>query len=341
MLRVALSTSSSGSSGDENADEQPRCPAPRWRLDPGDAPALEASADLVLAALSRGQTSTDAGAAAAARWTVAEVWAPAGLDALVPRVTPPASPLPPPAASLNFAAAPPPPRRPRAPLELVVCRCRDARRCVRHMRRDLHCCAGCVDDPLAAYVRRTFAAPVRDRDAVQVAAFASGKTLARAEHNWAARAASRPRAAPATPPSAPPSDGRVSPPRRVPGTPPVPTRPPRPPPPARTLEKRGAAAFAARLRWACALPLLNGRGDACGVLVLRFVGEDAPTSTTTARRAVEHLVAAAAAAADPPLFSRVVSVSDGFDEAADDADGIIISDTAHETRPLWEALPGL
>ena len=37
MLRVALSTSSSGSSGDENADEQPRCPAPRWRLDPGDA----------------------------------------------------------------------------------------------------------------------------------------------------------------------------------------------------------------------------------------------------------------------------------------------------------------
>ena len=70
------------------------------------------------------------------------------------------------------------------------------------------------------------------------------------------------------------SDGRVSPPRRVPGTPPVPTRPPRPPQPARTLEKRGAAAFAARLRWACALPLLNGRGDACGVLVLRFVAED-------------------------------------------------------------------
>ena len=56
------------------------------------------------------------------------------------------------------------------------------------------------------------------------------------------------------------------------------------------------------------------------------------------QRAVEHLVAAAAAAADPPLFSRVVSVSDGFDESADDADGIIISDTAHETRPLWEAL---
>ena len=341
MLKVALSTSSSGSSGeDDNADEQPRCPAPRWRLDAGDAGGLEASADLVLAALARGQKSTDAGAAAAARWTVAEVWAPAGLDPLVARVTPPASPLPPPAASLSFAA-PPPPRRPRAPLELVVCRARDARRCVRHMRRDLHCCAGCVDDPLAAYVRKTFAAPVRDRDAVQVAAFASGKTLARAEHNWAARAASRPRAAPATPPSAPPSDGRVSPPRRVPGTPPVPTRPPRPPQPARTLEKRGAAAFAARLRWACALPLLNGRGDACGVLVLRFVGEDAPTSTTTARRAVEHLVAAAAAAADPPLFSRVVSVSDGFDESADDADGIIISDTAHETRPLWEALSGL
>ena len=44
MLRVALSTSSSGSSGDENADEQPRCPAPRWRLDPGDASGLEASA---------------------------------------------------------------------------------------------------------------------------------------------------------------------------------------------------------------------------------------------------------------------------------------------------------
>ena len=43
MLKVALSTSSSGSSGeDENADEQPRCPAPRWRLDPGDAAALEA-----------------------------------------------------------------------------------------------------------------------------------------------------------------------------------------------------------------------------------------------------------------------------------------------------------
>ena len=59
------------------------------------------------------------------------------------------------------------------------------------------------------------------------------------------------------------------------------------------------------------------------------------------RRAVEHLVAAAAAAADPPLFSRVVSVSDGFDESADDADGIIISDTTHETRPLWEALSGL
>ena len=38
MLKVALSTSSSGSSGeDDNADEQPRCPAPRWRLDPGDA----------------------------------------------------------------------------------------------------------------------------------------------------------------------------------------------------------------------------------------------------------------------------------------------------------------
>ena len=140
--------------------------APRWRLDPGDAGGLEASADLVLAALARGQKSTDAGAAAAARWTVAEVWAPAGLDPLVARVTPPASPLPPPAASLSFAA-PPPPRRPRAPLELVVCRARDARRCVRHMRRDLHCCAGCVDDPLAAYVRKTFAAPVRDRDAVQ------------------------------------------------------------------------------------------------------------------------------------------------------------------------------
>ena len=39
--------------------------------------------------------------------------------------------------------------------------------------------------------------------------------------------------------------------------------------------------------------------------------------------------------------SRVVSVSDGFDESADDADGIIISATAHETRPLWEALSGL
>ena len=99
MLKVALSTSSSGSSGeDDNADEQPRCPAPRWRLDPGDAGGLEASADLVLAALARGQKSTDAGAAAAARWTVAEVWAPAGLDPLVARVTPPASPLPPPAA---------------------------------------------------------------------------------------------------------------------------------------------------------------------------------------------------------------------------------------------------
>ena len=108
MLKVALSTSSSGSSGeDDNADEQPRCPAPRWRLDPGDAGGLEASADLVLASLARGQTSTDAGAAAAARWTVAEVWAPAGLDPLVARVTPPASPLPPPAASLHFAAAPP------------------------------------------------------------------------------------------------------------------------------------------------------------------------------------------------------------------------------------------
>ena len=72
MLKVALSTSSSGSSGeDDNADEQPRCPAPRWRLDPGDAGGLEASADLVLASLARGQTSTDAGAAAAARWTVA------------------------------------------------------------------------------------------------------------------------------------------------------------------------------------------------------------------------------------------------------------------------------
>ena len=339
MLKHALSSSSSSS--DDLADDAPRCSAPRWRLDAGDDVGLEASADRVLAALARARGS-DVGVDAAARWTVAEVWAPAGTrDAMPTRVTPPASPLPTLAPPLLAAAcrlpAPPalgaPPRRPRAPLELVVCRAREARRCVRVMRRNLHCCAGCVDDPLAAYVRKAFSAPVRDAAAVQVAAFATGRPVARAEQNWAARAA-KVRAAPPALPAAE-LDGRVSPPRSIPRTAPVSLRPPRAPAAARTAPPRGAAAFAARLRWAVALPLLDARGDACGVLVLRFGAEDAPASTTTARRAVEQFVAAAAAASEPP--SRR-AVSDDFDEAADDiADGII----PNSERPLWTTLAGL
>ena len=126
--------------------------------------------------------------------------------------------------SLNFAA-PPPPRRPRAPLELVVCRARDARRCVRHMRRDLHCCAGCVDDPLAAYVRKTLR---------RCATATRSRSRSLLVKPWRAPSTTGPRGGVAAPRRAgdaafcAASDGRVSPPRRVPGTPPVPTRPPRP-----------------------------------------------------------------------------------------------------------------